>query len=127
MSSKKRKTTDGGSSAEGNALSAADADNKRWAAPPVEAFNNPRTVYVEGLPFDASEEDVQAFFRDVGPVRSLRLPRWHDSGRLRGYGHVEFGDVEAAARALELNGGCMEFTCCNNIIFRVYISCPFVR
>jgi nucleolin len=115
MSSKKRKTSESDSAGEGVSANVVSAGKRgagpaapegpsSAAQPTVDAFNNPRTVYIEGLPFDASEEDVRAFFRDAGPVRSLRLPRWHDSGRLRGYGHVEFGDVEAAARALELNG-----------------------
>lgn len=42
------------------------------------------TVYVEGLPFTATEEDVIKFFSTCGTVRSVRLPRWHDSGKLRG-------------------------------------------
>lgn len=111
MSSKKRKlevhpaaasaAKDLGSKATHSAAAAA-ADTTAQGA---DAFNNPRTVYLEGLPFDASEDDVRAFFGDVGgSIRALRLPRWHDSGRLRGYGHVEFADENAATRALELNG-----------------------
>ena len=67
-------------------------------------MNNPRTVYVEGLPFDGTEEAVRIFFQAVGTIVSIRLPRWHDSGRLRGYGHVEFATEDEATQALELNG-----------------------
>lgn len=68
-------------------------------------MNNPRTVYVEGLPFDSSEDDVRTFFDSVGGrIKSVRLPRWHDSGRLRGYGHVEFESIAQAEKAIELNG-----------------------
>jgi nucleolin len=68
------------------------------------SLNNARTVYVEGLPFDSSEEDVRAFFKDIGPISNVRLPRWHDSGRLRGYGHIEFEAIEQADKALEMDG-----------------------
>ena len=58
------------------------------------------TVYVEGLPFDAHQEEVMAVFAAVGEVTELRLPRWQDSGRLRGYGHVAYATAEAATRAI---------------------------
>ena len=32
---------------------------------------------------------MQAFFAAHGAIKELRLPRYQDSGRLRGYGHVE--------------------------------------
>jgi len=67
-------------------------------------FTNSCTVYIEGLPFDAAESDISKFFESAGPIQSLRLPRWHDSGRLRGYGHVEFADEESAQRAMDMNG-----------------------
>lgn len=67
-------------------------------------FNNDRTVYIEGLPYNASEDDIREFFSSVGSIVAVRLPRWHDSGRLRGYGHVEFEDRTQATKALELDG-----------------------
>mmetsp|Transcript_12569 Transcript_12569/g.12983 ORF Transcript_12569/g.12983 Transcript_12569/m.12983 type:complete len:272 (-) Transcript_12569:79-894(-) len=67
-------------------------------------FTNDCTIYIEGLPFDATEGQISAFFQSCGPVVSIRLPKWHDSGRLRGYGHVEFENNESAAKALELDG-----------------------
>lgn len=68
------------------------------------AFVNSRTVYIEGLPFTATDTQVNEYFRQCGKVISIRLPRWHDSGRLRGYGHVEFATDAAAAKAFELDG-----------------------
>lgn len=65
------------------------------------------TVYVEGIPFDCSEDDVRAFFEEngCGDVLQMRLPRWQDSGRLRGYGHIVFDTVASRTRALkELTG-----------------------
>ena len=46
---------------------------------------NDRTVYVEGLPFTATDENVKEFFKQCGNISNLRLARWHDTGRLRGY------------------------------------------
>lgn len=65
------------------------------------------TVYVEGIPFTCSQEEVKDFFVSNGceDVLQLRLPTWQDSGRLRGYGHVVFDTVKSRNKALkELNG-----------------------
>lgn len=65
------------------------------------------TVYVEGIPFDASPDQVKEFFQTQGSiddVLEMRLPQWQDSGRLRGYGHVLFGSVESFEKALTLSG-----------------------
>lgn len=73
------------------------------------AFVNDRTVYIEGLPFTAKDTDVREFFKSVkkGSIVSLRLPTWHDSGNLRGYGHVEFQNSAAAKEAMTLDGAYM--------------------
>ena len=79
-----------------------DADDEKNDSGPA----NNRTVYIEGLPFDASEDDVRNFFKSVtaGSICSVRLPRWHDSKRLRGYGHVEFSTPGARKEALNMDG-----------------------
>jgi nucleolin len=64
------------------------------------------TIYVEGLPFDCTDEEVQEFFISHGcsDVLQLRLPKWQDTGRLRGYGHVVFQSIHSCQKAIqELN------------------------
>lgn len=68
------------------------------------AFCNSNTVYVSGLPFECTDEEVRDFFKDCGTIKAVRLPKWHDSGKLRGYGHVEFTSSAAAVAAMELSG-----------------------
>ena len=66
-----------------------------------------RTVYVEGIPFAATPDQVRQFFVDAGltDLVDLRLPVWQDSGRLRGYGHVVFESENSYRKALtELSG-----------------------
>jgi len=66
------------------------------------------TVYVKGFPFDATEDDIREFFTNGGipesEIMEMRLARWQDSGRLRGYGHIAFKTSNSASKALELNG-----------------------
>lgn len=63
-----------------------------------------KTVYIEGLPYDSTESDIKTFFESCGDIQSVRLPKWHDSGRLRGYGHVQFHTAECVQKALDLDG-----------------------
>ena len=74
------------------------------AVPGDDAECAARTVYCEGLAYECSEEEVRGFFEACGPVVSLRLPRYQDSGRLRGYAHVELGTAAAAAAAVARSG-----------------------
>ena len=84
---------------------------KALEAPPAEApapapvdDEAARTVYCEGLRYDEAEDDVRAFFAAHGAIKELRLPRYQDSGRLRGYGHVEYESATSAAAALKASG-----------------------
>ena len=66
-----------------------------------------RTVYMEGIPFTCTPDDVRAFLADNGGLNhlvDLRLPVWQDSGRLRGYGHVVLSTAQDYETALAMNG-----------------------
>lgn len=66
-----------------------------------------RTLYMEGIPFDCTESQVREFFEITHqiPVVQLRLPTWHDTGRLKGYGHVVVPTVQDRNRALQTVSG----------------------
>lgn len=63
---------------------ASQDDNSNLNVSSSSSFVNERTIYIEGLPFTSTEDDVKEFFKSCGSIISVRLPRWHDSGRLRG-------------------------------------------
>lgn len=60
-------------------------------------------MYIEGIPYASTEEEIKSLFSDCGEITSLRAPRYQDSGRLRGYAHITFSTAEAATAALELD------------------------
>jgi nucleolin len=95
---KKSDTTD---AENGNEPSSNEADAAKLSS--VE-----HTVFIEGLPFTSTEEEIRGFFTNLGcnDILQLRLPVWQDSGRLRGFGHVVFASQETRTRALsnEVNG-----------------------
>jgi nucleolin len=83
-------------------------EKKEGSETPVESSSNSVecTVYVEGIPFDCSPDQVKEFFQSNGiaDILELRLPTWQDSGRLRGYGHVLFASQKSFKTALTLSG-----------------------
>ena len=80
---------------------------------PSNLVNN-RTIYVEGLPYTSNESEVRSYFSECGIIKSVRLPVWHDTGRLRGYGHVEFNNEAGAKKAFDLDGTLVSYltVCC---------------
>jgi nucleolin len=62
-----------------------------------------RTVFVEGIPYTCTEQDIRDFFINHGltDIEDIRLPVWQDSGRLRGYGHVVFADIKSQQAAVK--------------------------
>lgn len=65
------------------------------------------TVYMEGLPYTATEQDIAKFLQgavSAGDVKEVRAPTFHDSGRLRGYAHVDLVSKKAVDAALTLDG-----------------------
>ena len=70
-----------------------------------EAEESEHTVYIEGLPYETNEEEIREFLEDNGvkTITDIRLPRWQDSGRARGYCHVDLESAEALEKALALD------------------------
>jgi nucleolin len=107
---KKKKSKTAGSSSSSAVPSSASSSSSSAASfrPVAEESDlyNGRTVYVEGLPFTATEEDIASFFDSCGSgaIKQMRLPRWQDSGRLKGNGHIEFSSAECVDKALKMNG-----------------------
>ncbi|KAL3905235.1 MAG: hypothetical protein SGILL_009758, partial [Bacillariaceae sp.] len=85
---------------------AEDEDDVPAAATEQTTDLSTHTVFVEGIPFDASAEDVKHFFSQSLQDKDLlemRLPTWQDTGRLRGFGHVRLAGKEAYDKALALH------------------------
>lgn len=63
------------------------------------------TLYVEGISYDADEGDVVTHFSTCGgAVKEVRMPRYQDSNKPRGYAHVVFENQQTMDAALELDG-----------------------
>lgn len=56
------------------------------------------TLFVGNLSFGVTEDTVWTFFNEWG-VKSVRLPTDRETGRPKGFGYVEFEDIEGAKKA----------------------------
>ena len=67
-----------------------------------------KKLYVGGLPFDATEGQIQTLFAAHGQVSSVKLITDKYSGQSRGFGFVEMpNDTEAMEAIQKLNGTAM--------------------
>ena len=65
-----------------------------------------KKLYVGNLPFQANEQDLQAWFAEAGvQVDNVTLLRDRDSNQLRGFGFVEIRNDEVAERAIQTLSG----------------------
>uniref|UniRef100_A0A2K5Y124 Eukaryotic translation initiation factor 4B n=1 Tax=Mandrillus leucophaeus TaxID=9568 RepID=A0A2K5Y124_MANLE len=63
----------------------------------------PYTAFLRNLPYDVTEESIKEFFRGLS-IRAVRLPREPSNPeRLKGFGHVEFEDLDSLLSALSLS------------------------
>lgn len=61
-------------------------------------------VVASGLPYTTTEAEIRELFERFGPLRSLQLSRFPDSGNFRGLAFVSFESDEVAMKSLELDG-----------------------
>jgi cold-inducible RNA-binding protein len=62
-------------------------------------------MYVGGLPYQTTEQDLLALFEVSGQVTSTTVIMDRDTGQSKGFGFVEMDDDQAAKSAIErLNG-----------------------
>jgi len=57
-----------------------------------------RTLFVQNLLFETTEDAIRARFREFGPVRGIKLVKDTVSGRSRGTAFVEFWEAATAAK-----------------------------
>jgi len=64
-----------------------------------------KKLYVGGLAYSVTEQELEALFAEVGKVTSTAVIKDRDSGQSKGFGFVEMEDDAAAEKAIkELNG-----------------------
>ena len=68
-----------------------------------------KKLYVGGLPFSVTEEQLTTAFSAAGKVESSTIITDRDTGRAKGFGFVEMATDEEAQKAIQmLNNSTME-------------------
>ncbi len=62
-------------------------------------------LYVGGLPYETSEDELKDFFAQAGSVASVSIITDRVSGRSKGFGFVEMSSDEEAKKAIEMLNG----------------------
>lgn len=62
-------------------------------------------LYVGGLSYDISEDDLKDEFSKAGTVQSAQIIIDRESGKSKGFGFVEMSSDEEAQKAIEMFNG----------------------
>lgn len=65
-------------------------------------------MYVGNLPYSVDDSQLARMFDPYGPVASARVVVDRETGRSKGFGFVEMGDVEAKGAITALNSSQLE-------------------
>ncbi|BFZ65456.1 RNA recognition motif-containing protein [Saitoella coloradoensis] len=71
------------------------------AKPGKDDDKNASTLFVRSIPYSVTSEALEAFFSDIGPIKSTVIITDQESGKSRGFGFVRFAMKEDATRAME--------------------------
>ncbi|XP_076887410.1 uncharacterized protein LOC143537550 isoform X2 [Bidens hawaiensis] len=63
-----------------------------------------RKLYVGNLHFNMTEQQLKEIFESFGPVELVQLPTDLETGQCKGFGFVQFSQLEHAKAAVSLNG-----------------------
>ncbi|OVA18283.1 RNA recognition motif domain [Macleaya cordata] len=64
-------------------------------------------VYVGGIPYYSTEDDIRSFFESCGTITEIDCMRFPETGKFRGIAMITFKTEAAAKRALALDGADM--------------------
>ncbi|KAJ2559745.1 nuclear localization sequence binding protein, partial [Coemansia sp. RSA 1836] len=62
------------------------------------------TLFIGNMSFSTTEDSLREAFAECGTVVSARIPTDRETGRMKGFGYIEFDSVEAATEAMKYNG-----------------------
>jgi RNA recognition motif-containing protein len=65
----------------------------------------PTKLFVGGIPFRATEQELRDYFAPAGEVVSVYIPMDRQTGRPRGFAFVEMADDAAADKAITMFDG----------------------
>jgi RNA recognition motif-containing protein len=62
------------------------------------------TVWVGQISYEAKSEDIREHFSQCGEIVDVRLRMDYDTGRSKGFAHIDFADASGKTEAMKLDG-----------------------
>jgi RNA recognition motif-containing protein len=62
-----------------------------------------KTVFVSGLPYETTEEELKKVFENCGAIKDMKIPKYQDTGRNIGYAHITFKKKKAVKKVKNIN------------------------
>ncbi|RPB11241.1 hypothetical protein P167DRAFT_536970, partial [Morchella conica CCBAS932] len=59
-----------------------------------------KILFVGNLDFATTDEDLKSHFAFAGPIQKIRLATFEDTGKCKGFGFVDFEDIDSVKRAM---------------------------
>jgi cold-inducible RNA-binding protein len=82
-----------------------NVERERYKVKIKDKINMAMKLYVGGLAYSVTEQELEAVFAEYGKVTSAAVIKDRDSGQSKGFGFIEMSDdAEAKAAMAALNG-----------------------
>jgi len=62
------------------------------------------TCFIGNLPFKVSEQQIRNLLSGCGPIDSVRIAMDKETGKMKGFAHVDFGTADSVTAAVAMNG-----------------------
>jgi nucleolin len=59
-----------------------------------------KSIFVSGLPFLATYDEIRNLFENCGEIISMKVPKFQDSGRNIGYAHIVYSNNESIEKVI---------------------------
>lgn len=67
--------------------------------------NKEKSVFVSGIPYDTTEEDINKIFSACGVIKFIKMPKYQDTGRNIGYAHIYYKKNKSVIKVKLFNLG----------------------
>ncbi|MED6207854.1 hypothetical protein PIB30_039490 [Stylosanthes scabra] len=84
-----------------------ESNNNTNANSGQDGCDDPTKVYVGGIPYYSTEDDIRSYFESCGTITEVDCMCFPESGKFRGIAIISFKTEAAAKRALALDGADM--------------------
>ena len=52
--------------------------------------NTTKSIFISGIPYTSTEDEIKLLFEKCGKIKSMKVPKYQDTGRNLGYAHIVF-------------------------------------